>query len=208
MWLRCFIAPMRSKDHRCFRLKSPIQINYAMHASSRMHIQMVCMLCERSPVTKCTVGCQTDPLVMNGCRDLPEGEKLFERCPVCCQTCSIEKTRKGALITIMKTCPHCKHSYEWNSQPHFGKYAASNLHLSAETAFTGSSFVQIQKELIYAAMPINGALANTSPPASPLACSGTVVDGENSLNSSGHGLYKVSQAFHRVAGPCSLQCFP
>ncbi|KAK6313232.1 hypothetical protein J4Q44_G00165790 [Coregonus suidteri] len=26
-------------------------------------------------VTKCTVGCQTDPLVMNGHQDLPEGAK-------------------------------------------------------------------------------------------------------------------------------------
>jgi hypothetical protein len=31
---------------------------------------------------------------------------------------------------------------------------------------------------------------------------------QNSLNLSGHGLYKVSKAFHRHAGPCWLQCFP
>ena len=31
---------------------------------------------------------------------------------------------------------------------------------------------------------------------------------QNSLNSSGHGLYKVSKAFHRDAVPCWLQCFP
>ena len=30
---------------------------------------------------------------------------------------------------------------------------------------------------------------------------------QNSLNSLGHGLYKVSKAFHRDAGPCWLQCF-
>jgi hypothetical protein len=29
-----------------------------------------------------------------------------------------------------------------------------------------------------------------------------------SLNSSGYGLLKVSKAFHWVAGPCWLQCFP
>ncbi|KAK6304253.1 hypothetical protein J4Q44_G00248390, partial [Coregonus suidteri] len=48
-------------------------------------------------MTKCTVGCQTDPLVMNGCRDLPEDclLQLFESCPVWSQTCSIEKTRGG-----------------------------------------------------------------------------------------------------------------
>ena len=31
---------------------------------------------------------------------------------------------------------------------------------------------------------------------------------ENSLNSSGHGLYMVSKAFHRDAGACWLQRFP
>ena len=31
---------------------------------------------------------------------------------------------------------------------------------------------------------------------------------QNSLNSSEHGLYKVSKAFHRDAGPSWLQCFP
>ena len=31
---------------------------------------------------------------------------------------------------------------------------------------------------------------------------------QNSLNLLGHGLYKVSKAFHRDAGPCWLQCFP
>ena len=31
---------------------------------------------------------------------------------------------------------------------------------------------------------------------------------QNSLNSSGHGLYKVSKAFHRDAGSCWCQCFP
>ena len=31
---------------------------------------------------------------------------------------------------------------------------------------------------------------------------------QNSLNSSGHGLCKVSSVFHRDAGPCRLQCFP
>ena len=31
---------------------------------------------------------------------------------------------------------------------------------------------------------------------------------QNSLNSSEHGLHKVSKAFHRDAGTCWLQCFP
>ena len=31
---------------------------------------------------------------------------------------------------------------------------------------------------------------------------------QNSLNSSWHGLYEVSKAFHRDAGQCWLQCFP
>ena len=31
---------------------------------------------------------------------------------------------------------------------------------------------------------------------------------QNRLNSSGHGVYKVSKVFHRDAGPCWLQCFP
>jgi hypothetical protein len=31
---------------------------------------------------------------------------------------------------------------------------------------------------------------------------------QNSLNSSGHGLYKASKAFHSDAGQCWLQCFP
>ena len=31
---------------------------------------------------------------------------------------------------------------------------------------------------------------------------------QNSLNSSGHGPYKVSKVFHKDAGSCWLQCFP
>ena len=31
---------------------------------------------------------------------------------------------------------------------------------------------------------------------------------QNSFNSSGHGLYKVLNAFYRDASPCWLQCFP
>ena len=31
---------------------------------------------------------------------------------------------------------------------------------------------------------------------------------QNSLNWSGHGLFKVSKAFHRDSRPCWLQCFP
>jgi hypothetical protein len=31
---------------------------------------------------------------------------------------------------------------------------------------------------------------------------------QNSLNVLGHGLYKVSKAFHSDAGPFRLQCFP
>ncbi|CDQ59892.1 unnamed protein product [Oncorhynchus mykiss] len=76
--------------------------------------------------------------------------------------------------------PRCEHSN--------CKYPASNLHLSAATAFPGSSFVKNTEvslmrgqELIYAAMPIKGALAYTSLLASPLTCSPTVVDGENSI---------------------------
>ena len=34
-----------------------------------------------------------------------------------------------------------------------------------------------------------------------------VAPSQNSLNSSGHGLYKVLKAFHRDAGPCWPQCF-
>ncbi|KAK6310227.1 hypothetical protein J4Q44_G00201080 [Coregonus suidteri] len=55
--------------------------------------------------------------------------------------------QQGGLI-IMQTCPCCEHSYEWNSQPRVGKNPASNLHLSAATAFTGSSFAQIQKYIL------------------------------------------------------------
>ena len=39
-----------------------------------------------------------------------------------------------------------------------------------------------------------------------LSC--TTLCPQSSLNSLGHGLYKVSNAFHRDAGPCWLQCFP
>ncbi|KAM9568599.1 uncharacterized protein ACWYII_018467 [Salvelinus alpinus] len=39
----------------------------------------------------------------------------------------------------------CRHDLAVSIPMNVGKYPASNIHLSAATAFTGSSFVQIQK---------------------------------------------------------------
>ncbi|XP_021476736.2 alpha-1-antitrypsin isoform X2 [Oncorhynchus mykiss] len=63
-----------------------------MHNSSRMHSQQPLFACPAEGpyhhagyvvgvrwsqvLTKCTVGCQTDPLVINGCWDLPEEQRM------------------------------------------------------------------------------------------------------------------------------------
>lgn len=71
--------------------------------------------------------------------------QLFKSCPSCNQRCTVEKNVQGTLLSITQTCTHCEDSSTWKSQPHIGKIAAGNLQLSAATAFTGSSFVQIKK---------------------------------------------------------------
>ncbi|KAM4628331.1 uncharacterized protein ACJ7VT_003122 isoform 1-T1 [Polymixia lowei] len=43
--------------------------------------------------------------------------ELFERCPVCTQSCVIDKTVIGSLLQVKQSCVHCWYSNQWSSQP-------------------------------------------------------------------------------------------
>ncbi|XP_070993178.1 nicotinamide riboside kinase 1 isoform X4 [Oncorhynchus clarkii lewisi] len=61
------------------------------------------------------------------------------------------------------------------------------------------------QELIYVAMPINAALEKTSTPASPLACSPMVIDGEVRIRMTNGGKSTMSSSLHlRIPNSCII----
>ncbi|XP_039675650.1 uncharacterized protein LOC120570981 isoform X8 [Perca fluviatilis] len=71
--------------------------------------------------------------------------ELFQSCPVCKRQCDVQRRKMGTYVSFTQLCPHCNYSRQWQSQPVVGSTPVGNLHLSAATYFTGSSFIQLEK---------------------------------------------------------------
>ncbi|RVE61276.1 hypothetical protein OJAV_G00169550 [Oryzias javanicus] len=72
--------------------------------------------------------------------------KLFQRCPVCSQTCTIQKSTDGTILRVNQRCPRCDYHNEWSSQPLVNDIPVENNELSAAILVNGSSSSQISKE--------------------------------------------------------------